>query len=182
MMERLFLLRKSNNRIEGPFNKRDVLDQLESGQLAPNDEIAPAGAYWFHVHEAKEIENWVGAFERDKTVIDADDLTLTMNRNVADLGLNREASRELNREPPQRSPLAPDPDGEEDEVTDPMLNAANAAAQAAARARLMEKGPPRGPETFRIESTSYWKWLAVILIPIILLVVYRILGLAQFLP
>jgi hypothetical protein len=163
VIERLFLVRRQSNRIEGPFSRREVLDQLENGQLASQDEIAPAGSYWFQCHEGKEIERWVGSFELDKTVIESDDLTLTMNRNVSDLARDAKVA----------SSLSPD----EEEVTDPMLSTGGLKAGGSSPTGRPALKPV---ESFRVEGASYWKWLAVVLIPLVALVVYRVLGLARF--
>lgn len=176
-MERLFLVRKPRNVIEGPFKKSEILDLLESGVLSGSDEISASGAYWFSCAEGNEIEKWVGVFEQAKTVVEADEMTLTMSGHIA-----KGDSQSQN---------------EEDEITDPYLDetlkklSSKSQNQTASTPSSSMKQPiensKQNPSStykrvdhFKVEETSYWKWALIALVPVVLLVVYKILTLARF--
>jgi hypothetical protein len=180
-MERKYLVRKPRNVIEGPYTKSEVLDLLESGVLNGADEISPSGSYWFNCAEGNEIEKWVGVYEQAKTIVEADELTLTMSGHV-------NAQGQLLKE-------APVEEDEDEEITDPYLNdhlddepvqtppsfSAHSNASSSSSRPEMKQGNLKRVDGFRVEETAYWKWAAFVLIPVVLLVVYKILTIARFL-
>ena len=55
-----WLIRTADNKITGPFTRREVCQFIQQGKLQANDEVCRANNFWFYLHEHQEIRDQLG--------------------------------------------------------------------------------------------------------------------------
>lgn len=58
--ESLWLVRKKNLQIFGPFSREQIVKMFEEGVLEVTDELCPENSYWFSSQEKLELKRWLG--------------------------------------------------------------------------------------------------------------------------
>ncbi len=173
-MERLFLSRTQNNQIEGPFNQDEVRRRLEQGVLSATDEISASAGYWFSLNEREEVVRWLGRplkelgdESEDATATMTVTKTLSMDGGIMEDSLMEEGFSETTSAPAASSgaPAA--------SVTSPRTAPRVTTPKASTVAVQVSA------ENYTVESPSYWKWLVVIFLGLLVFILYRVFGLPQ---
>ena len=55
-----WLIRHANHHFSRPLAESEVVVQIESGMIKPEDEICPASGYWFSIQEVDEVRKHFG--------------------------------------------------------------------------------------------------------------------------
>lgn len=175
-MERLFLSRTQNNQIEGPFNQEEVRRRLEQGVLSTNDEISASAGYWFSLHEREEVLRWLGRPLKELGD-ESDDATATMTVTKTlsmDGGIMEESLMEDGHH--DTTPIAAKAAAPIASVTPPK-HAPRATLAATPKANSVPVQV--SAENYTVEAPSYWKWLVLIFLVLLIFILYRVFGLPQ---
>ncbi|RYZ62609.1 MAG: hypothetical protein EOP09_18625 [Proteobacteria bacterium] len=188
-MERLFLSRTQQNRIEGPFTQEEVRARLEQGKLTTNDEISASAGYWFYLHERDEVVQWLGRPIK-KLDEEAEEATMTMSKtlllndkNGADPSLREEEAADPTGIIPRPITTAPTAESIRTEVartaqtptSTPTTTPTRTVTPTPASVKVQIQSDPL-PE-YSVEAPAYWRYLVVLFIGLLLFVVYRVFGL-----
>lgn len=56
----MWMVRTATNLIVGPFERDELIEQIQSGRFSLHDEVCPSGGYWFFLDERAEVESQLG--------------------------------------------------------------------------------------------------------------------------
>ena len=82
-MSQRWMVRSASNFLSGPFSSEEIVKKMDQGELQLEDEVCPAGGYWFSMFEDREVMKFFGRvfskgaeLEDEKTIsISLDDRT-----------------------------------------------------------------------------------------------------------
>lgn len=72
-----WMVRTAQNEVRGPFTREAVIQQIQSGQLGPEDEVCQANRYWIYLDEREEVMKQLGIEAPRKNRLPEDDATDT---------------------------------------------------------------------------------------------------------
>ena len=55
-----WMIRKTDMRVFRPISEDELVEKIESGEIAANDEMCPSGGYWFMLSEVNEVRSHLG--------------------------------------------------------------------------------------------------------------------------
>lgn len=73
----LWLVRETDNRIHGPYSRKEILKQLKEKKIKGKTEISQANSYWFGAFEKEELEKFFPEFGGTKVGTNPRDVTST---------------------------------------------------------------------------------------------------------
>lgn len=72
-----WLVRTAQNEIRGPVTHAEILQQIERGEIALQDEVCRADGYWFYLHEGTETLAQLGIAPPHSTRAHGEEITQT---------------------------------------------------------------------------------------------------------
>lgn len=198
----LWLVRTAKNVISGPFSREKVSELVRSGALALQDEICNANRYWVYLHEREEIRRQLGVEPPMPPVNPDEEITETQTKtgeatpvnyrkplvfeiddsNVPELleeGQTTMISRNQTSTTPKEvqevlEPLPIAPNENDASTAEEVQSVKSPIPETTATDRLAGKRP-MVQVLGRIERSSYWQAIAVILLIISIIVMIELI-------
>ncbi len=74
-----WLIRRGDLSFSRPMPEQEVIDQIESGIIKPEDEICQASGYWFSIQEVDEVRKHFGDIHLHSMIPGTSEITSTTN-------------------------------------------------------------------------------------------------------
>jgi hypothetical protein len=186
----LWMIRTSDLKLRGPITRAELLQKLEKGELAHNDEVCRKNHYWFALHEEAELLNQLGfQFSRvargGKSVTGSDDEATQSEITQSRDGVEEEITdRGIKRPPASQAWLSPEA------VTTWVVSSSESEPVISVNPVTKKVSPirsapehSRGREDATTEAGMYedsnglqiWRWFAWILVVLSAFLVYAVL-------
>lgn len=55
-----WMVRTAQNEVRGPYTREAVVQQIQRGELGPDDEVCQANHYWIYLDEREEVQKQLG--------------------------------------------------------------------------------------------------------------------------
>ena len=186
----LWLIRKADNEILGPVSREELSRRVLTGEFDEDDEFCSGSGYWFFLHERLEMKKWLGIeaprrphlSDEDTTdtgrlsLVDPVEQTDRLSHQVPDLTVLEDAQvtqvfsiqslEEHTRKRGWNHPIKPRPQA----VAPSVATAARTVPRAPSGSPFARKNPLQS-----VESPSFFKGAAWLLVVAILLVIYTLL-------